>query len=80
MFLYAGLIIRSMSETTFEKQVLDRLSHLEKGINLVKQELDLIKEKIVDDSILSDDDKEALEESLREEREGKLLDKKQVFG
>lgn len=69
-----------MSETTFEKQVLDRLSHLEKGINLVKQELDLIKEKIVDDSILSDDDKEALEESLREEREGKLLDKKQVFG
>ena len=69
-----------MSETTFERQVLDRLSHMEKGINSMKQELDLIKERIIDDAMLSDDDKKALDEALKEEKEGKLLSKNQVFG
>ena len=69
-----------MAETTFEKQVLKRLLHLEKGINTMKQEVNLIKERIVDDSILSEDDKKALDESLKEEKEGKLLSKEQVFG
>ena len=69
-----------MSETTFERQVLDRLSHMEKGINSMKQELDLIKERIIDDAILSEDDKKALDEALKEEKEGKLLSKNQVFG
>ena len=69
-----------MSETTFEKQVLKRLSYLEKGINTMKQEVNLIKERVVDDSILSEDDKKALDESLKEEKEGKLLSKDQLFG
>jgi hypothetical protein len=69
-----------MAEATFEKQVLKRLLHLEKGINTMKQEVNLIKERVVDDSILSEDDKEALDESLKEEKEGKLLSKDQVFG
>ncbi len=69
-----------MSETTFEKQVLKRLLHLEKGIDTMKQEVNLIKERVVDDSILSEDDKKALDESLKEEKEGKLLSKDQVFG
>ncbi len=69
-----------MGETTFEKQVLDRLLHLEKGINDVRQEIGLIKEKVVDDSTLSEDDKRALYAALKEEKEGKLLSKKQVFG
>ncbi len=46
----------------------------------MKQEVNLIKERIVDDSILSYDDKEALDQSLKEEKEGKLLSKDQVFG
>ena len=61
-----------MSETTFEKKVLQRLSHLEK-------EITLIKERVVDDSILSDDDKEALDLTLKEEKEGKLFTKDEVF-
>ncbi|MAE42407.1 hypothetical protein CMO93_01435 [Candidatus Woesearchaeota archaeon] len=61
-----------MSETTFEKQVLQRLSHLEK-------EITLIKERVVDDSLLSDDDKKALDLTLKEEKEGKLFTKDEVF-
>lgn len=34
----------------------------------------------IEDSKLSEDDKRALNEALKEEREGKLLSKKQVFG
>lgn len=66
-----------MSETAFEHKVLERLSHLEQGISTMKQEINLIKERVVDDSILSKDDKAALDESLKE---GKLLKKEQVFG
>ena len=68
-----------MSETTFEKKVLDRLSHLEKGIGTMKQEIDLIKEKVVDDATLSEEDKKAIDDALKEEKEGKLLSKDQVF-
>ncbi len=69
-----------MAAEAFEKQVLDTLFHLNQGIVTVKQELDLIREIIVDDSILSDEDKEAIELALQEEKEGKLLSKEQVFG
>ena len=69
-----------MHETTFEKQILERLTHLEKGIDTMKQEVNLIKERVVDDSILSDDDKKALDRALKEEKKGKLLSKDQVFG
>ena len=69
-----------MSETVFQKRILDRLSHMEKGINIMKEEIGLIKERIVDDSILSEDDKKAIDEALKEEKEGRLLSKKQVFG
>ena len=69
-----------MSETTFEKQVIERLSYLEKGINTMKREIGLIKEKVVDDAILSEDDKKAIDEALKEEKEGKLLSKDKLFG
>lgn len=69
-----------MTEGTLEKQILERLLHMEKGIDTMKQEVNLIKEKVVDDVILSEDDKKALDESLKEEKEGKLLSKDQVFG
>lgn len=60
-----------MSETIFEKRVLDKLEHMERRINVI---LDYI-----EDRKLSDEDKEALREALKEEKEGKLLSKKQVF-
>lgn len=69
-----------MTESAFEKRVLERLSHLEKGIDTMKQEVNLIKERVVDDSKLSDYDRKALDTSLKEEKEGKLLSKNQVFG
>ena len=68
-----------MSTATFEKQVLDTLSNLEEEITSVKQGLDIIKEKIIDDTILSDDDKHAIDEALQAEKEGKLLSKRKVF-
>jgi hypothetical protein len=68
-----------MSETIFEKEVIKKLIDLEKGIDSVRQEVNLIKERVVDDSILSEDDKKALDSALKEEKEGKLLSKEQVF-
>jgi len=45
----------------------------------MKQEIDLIKEKVVDDATLSEEDKKAIDDALKEEKEGKLLSKDQVF-
>ena len=61
-----------MSEAGFQKQVLSRLEHLEKDIGQIME--------YVHDSKLDEDDKRALAEALKEEKEGKLLSKKQVFG
>ena len=63
----------------FEKQIMDKLLNLERGMNSMKQEIDLIKERVVDDSTLSDDDKKALDAALKEHKEGKLFTKDQVF-
>ena len=68
-----------MGQATFEKQVLDRLSYLEKGVHIIKNELDLIREKIVDDTLLSEEDKKDIDLALKEEKEGKLLTKKHIF-
>lgn len=68
-----------MSTATFEKQVLETLSHLEEEIISVKQELDIIKERMADDAFLSDDDKQAIDEALRAEKERKLLSKEKIF-
>jgi phosphoenolpyruvate synthase/pyruvate phosphate dikinase len=61
-----------MSELTFQKQVLKKLDNVEKTMNYIME--------YIDDSKLSEDDKKAIAEALKEEREGKLLSKKQVFG
>ena len=61
-----------MSEIAFQKSVLSRLESMERDINYIKEYIEASK--------LSDDDKRALAESLKEEKEGKLLSKKQVFG
>jgi len=69
-----------MSEITFQKQVLNRLSHLERGINNMKQELDIIKQRVVDDKLLSQEDKNDIDLAIKEDKKAKLLSKKQVFG
>ncbi|MBS3098423.1 hypothetical protein J4209_06535 [Candidatus Woesearchaeota archaeon] len=61
-----------MSETVFQKQVLTKLGNMEKTINYIME--------YIEDLKLSEDDKKALKEALKEEKEGKLLTKKQVFG
>ena len=61
-----------MSETTFQKQILHKLETMEKRIEYIMG--------YIEDSKLSEDDKKALKAALKEEKEGKLLSKKQVFG
>ena len=61
-----------MSETTFQKQILNKLESMEKRIDYIME--------YIEDTKLSEDDKKALREALKEEKEGKLLSKKQVFG
>ena len=60
-----------MSETTFEKQILSKLASVEKKVDYIME--------YIEDTKLSEEDKKALEEALKEEKEGKLLSKKQVF-
>lgn len=61
-----------MSDTSFQKQILNKLERMEERICHIME--------FIEDSKLSDDDKQALKEALKEEKEGKLLSKKQVFG
>ncbi len=61
-----------MSETTFQKQILSKLNKVERTMNQILE--------YIEDSKLSEDDKKALKAALKEESEGKLLSKKQVFG
>ena len=61
-----------MSETTFQKQILHKLETMEKRIDYIMEHIEDLK--------LSGDDKKALKAALKEEKEGKLLSKKQVFG
>lgn len=61
-----------MTEITFEKQILSKLASVEKKVDYIME--------YIEDTRLSEEDKKALEAALKEEKEGKLLSKKQVFG
>ena len=61
-----------MGEVAFEREILDRLTHMEKRLDFIMG--------YIEDSKLSADDKKAIKMALKEEKEGKLLSKKQVFG
>ena len=61
-----------MSETAFQKQILNKLESVEKKVNYIMG--------YIEDSKLSEDDKKAIKAALKEEKQGKLLSKKQVFG
>ena len=59
-----------MSETTFEKQILARLDNVERSINQIREH--------IEDSKLTDEEKQLLQESLRHEKEGKLISSKDL--
>ena len=63
----------------FQKQVLGTLEEMKNSIETLKKDVNYLTEYI-EDSKLSENDKKALAEALKEERDGKLLSKKQVFG
>ncbi len=60
-----------MSEVAFEREILSRLTHMEKRLDFIMG--------YIEDSKLSADDKKAIKMALKEEKQGKLLSKKQVF-
>ena len=62
----------TMNEIIFQKQILNKLESVEKKVDYIME--------YIEDSKLSEDDKKALKAALKEEKEGELLSKKQVFG
>ena len=60
-----------MSQASLEKQILNKLESVEKKVNFIME--------YIEDTRLSEDDKKALELALKEEKEVRLLSKKQVF-
>ena len=61
-----------MNGVAYEQQILHKLDRVEKAMNQILE--------YIEDTRLSDDDKKALRTALKEEKAGKLLTKKQVFG
>lgn len=68
-----------MAEATFQKQILSKLENMEKNITTLQNEVGVIVDYI-EDTKLSDEEKKLITESLKEEKEGKLLSKQHVFG
>jgi len=59
-----------MAEATFEKHVMDKLEHMEKNINYIKEH--------IEDSRLTKEENQLLEESYEHEKEGKLVSSKEL--
>jgi len=55
------------------------LQTIHEDLRVLQKEIQQIKEIIIEDFKLTEDDKQALKSALKEEKEGKLLSKKQVF-
>lgn len=67
-----------METKMFEHQVITQLKNLSKVIYEMKDELASVKTKI-EDFFLSEEDKKAIDAALREEKEGRLAAKAEVF-
>lgn len=59
-----------MSETNFEKQILEKLDNMEKSIHQIFE--------YIEDSKLTAEERQLLQESIKEEREGKLISHKDL--
>ena len=62
-----------------ETNVLHEIAELKKMVVDIKQEVDFIKD-VFEDRYLSEDDKKAIDETLKAEKAGKLKSIKEVFG
>lgn len=62
-----------------ETKVLHEIAELKKMVVDIKQEVDFIKD-VFEDRYLSEDDKKAIDETLKAEKAGKLKSMKEVFG
>lgn len=67
-----------METKMFEHQVITQLKNLSKVVYEMKDELASVKTKI-EDFFLSEEDKKAIDAALREEKEGRLAAKAEVF-
>ena len=68
-----------METIAFEQKILNMLSSMQKDISAVKHEIEYIK-KQVGEEYLTEEEEKLLEESLKYEKEGKLLTTEEVFG
>ncbi len=68
-----------METIVFEQKVLNLLGSMQKDINAVKHEVGYIKKQVSEEYLTCDAEK-LLEETLRYEKEGKLLTSNEVFG
>ena len=59
-----------MPETIFEKQIMNKLEHMEKTMNYLKE--------CIGDSRLTNEEKQLLQESYKHEKEGKLVSSKDL--
>ena len=59
-----------MAEAVFEKQIMDKLEHMEKTMNYIKE--------YIGDSRLTAEEKGLLEESYKHEKEGKLISSREL--
>lgn len=62
-----------------ETKVLHEISELKKAVFGMKDDIGFIKD-IFEDRYLSEDDKKAIDETLKAEKTGKLKSMKEVFG
>ena len=59
-----------MSEITFEKQIISKLDRVEKTMNQILE--------YIEDTKLTAEEKQLLQESYKEEKEGKLISSKDL--
>ena len=67
-----------METNVFERQVLAQLKTLNKTVYELKEDIAVVKNKF-EDYVLSEEDKGAIALVLREEKEGRLSTKAEVF-
>ncbi|MBI2541584.1 hypothetical protein HYV80_02670 [Candidatus Woesearchaeota archaeon] len=62
-----------------EVNVMNEIAELKKMVSGMKQDIDFIKD-VFEDKYLSEEDKQAIDETLKAEKAGKLKSMKEVFG
>ena len=68
-----------MEAVVFEQKVLNLLGNMQKDINAVKHEIKYIKKQVSEEYLTGEEEK-VLEETLKYEKERKLLTAEEVFG